>query len=178
MAENLSDNHTLLRELRTLEDPMTRLSADLQVRHLVERIARRISEEHDAAFSLWSWLPSYAVAKKEYGDYAAEFMPPITEVMREAAIEIARETSDSGPVAPGPVTMMLWSTLPSYREALKYHADDVAAVAPYPEDTMKEACMVLGDRKYPDLHEDRRDERELWHTCPCGESHEHDEARE
>lgn len=41
------------------------------------RLGREMSEERDAAFDLWSWLPSKKVAEKHHGDYACNFTPSI-----------------------------------------------------------------------------------------------------
>jgi hypothetical protein len=48
--------------------------------------ARQLSDEDDAAFMLWTWLPSHKVAEKHHGDYASEFRPSNLDVMKEAAM--------------------------------------------------------------------------------------------
>lgn len=45
-----------------------------------------LARDQDAASDLWSWLPSHKAAESAYGDYASEHMPPLSDVMREAAI--------------------------------------------------------------------------------------------
>lgn len=50
---------------------------------------RRVVQEHDsmreAAFNLWSWLPSHLFAEEAHGDYAAEVgQPSVTEIIEEA----------------------------------------------------------------------------------------------
>lgn len=55
----------------------------------IQKLARELGEEHDAASDLWTWLPSHKAAKACHGDYAIEFRPSIADVMREAAMYLA-----------------------------------------------------------------------------------------
>lgn len=47
------------------------------------RIGKEIDGINEAAFSLWSWLPSRAEAEKHHGDCADEKNPGPEAVMRE-----------------------------------------------------------------------------------------------
>ena len=60
------------------------------LRYAIQNFARELEAEHDAASDLWSWLPSYGVAKKHHGDYAHEFSPSHADIMKEAAIYLAQ----------------------------------------------------------------------------------------
>ena len=50
----------------------------------------KICGERDAAHDLWTWLPSYTVAKKHHEDYVDEFTPSVRDVMLEASSYLAR----------------------------------------------------------------------------------------
>lgn len=50
------------------------------------RLGEQLSAEKNAAFDLWTWLPSYKAAQAAFGDYASEHMPLVAEVMGEAAM--------------------------------------------------------------------------------------------
>jgi len=53
------------------------------------RLGNQLAEERDAAFSLWTWLPSYKEAEKHHGDYAGEHMPSVADIIKEASMFIA-----------------------------------------------------------------------------------------
>lgn len=48
-------------------------------------LGEQLSREENAAYDLWTWLPSYREAKKYHGDYADEQRPSTDWVMREAS---------------------------------------------------------------------------------------------
>lgn len=52
-------------------------------------LVRRLDADDNAAYELWTWLPSYKVAQKHHGDYASNHQPPAADVMREAAMVFA-----------------------------------------------------------------------------------------
>ena len=54
------------------------------------RLGHDLSEAKNAAFDLWTWLPSAESAKLAHGDYYSEKCPPLDIVMKEAAYYIAR----------------------------------------------------------------------------------------
>tara|TARA_B100001778_G_scaffold334986_1_gene350446 strand:+ start:15299 stop:15571 length:273 start_codon:yes stop_codon:yes gene_type:complete len=54
------------------------------------RLGEQLGRERDKALQLWTWLPSYEVAKRHHGDYADEFMPSIDEIMSEACKVMAQ----------------------------------------------------------------------------------------
>lgn len=56
----------------------------------IEQIIKEKADNRDAAFQLWTWLPSYKDAQKHHGDYASEFMPSVHDVMIEACMFIAK----------------------------------------------------------------------------------------
>ena len=58
-------------------------------RSTIQELARQLEAEDNAAFDLWSWLPSHKAAEKAHGDYASEHTPDPADVMKEAAIYIA-----------------------------------------------------------------------------------------
>ena len=45
--------------------------------------------EAEAAYDLWSWLPSRKVAERHHGDYASNVQPTVADIMREAALVLA-----------------------------------------------------------------------------------------
>lgn len=49
------------------------------------RLGEQLSQERNAAYDLWTWLPSYKHAQAAFGDYASEHMPSVHDVMLEAA---------------------------------------------------------------------------------------------
>lgn len=55
-----------------------------------EKIIEEKRSNKDAAFQLWTWLPSYKDAQKHHGDYASEFTPCAHDVMIEACMFIAK----------------------------------------------------------------------------------------
>lgn len=52
-------------------------------------LGRELAEEDNEAFSLWTWLPSYKAAQAAHGDYAGNFTPSVTDVLREACMFIS-----------------------------------------------------------------------------------------
>lgn len=53
------------------------------------RLAHELEAEGNEAFSLWTWLPSYKAAEAAHADYASNFTPTVTDVLREACLFIA-----------------------------------------------------------------------------------------
>jgi hypothetical protein len=52
----------------------------------IMELAHRFESEDEAAFDLWSWLPSEHFAKRGHGDYACEHRPSNAMLMRESAL--------------------------------------------------------------------------------------------
>lgn len=50
----------------------------------IMRFAHRLEQNDNAAFDLWTWLPSCKKAEKCLGDYYSEIRPPQYDIMREA----------------------------------------------------------------------------------------------
>lgn len=61
----------------------------MNARSMIHELARQFTAESDAAFDLWSWLPTYRRAVKEHRDYAGEYIPSIASVMTEAAVVLS-----------------------------------------------------------------------------------------
>jgi hypothetical protein len=59
------------------------------LRYDIQRFAAELDAQDNAAFDLWSWLPSHKAAKKAHGDYADEHTPSAADIMREAAVVLA-----------------------------------------------------------------------------------------
>ncbi len=55
------------------------------------RLGHELAEENNAAFDLWTWLPSYKAVQAAHGDYASEHKPSPADVMREAATFIGHK---------------------------------------------------------------------------------------
>jgi hypothetical protein len=51
--------------------------------------AHNIEKSNEAAYDLWTWLPSYRKAKNCLGDYACNVRPNTADIMREACDFIA-----------------------------------------------------------------------------------------
>ncbi len=51
--------------------------------------ARELEEQRDSAYRLWSWLPSCKQAEKYHGDYAVEYMPKVSDIIKEASMFIS-----------------------------------------------------------------------------------------
>ena len=58
-------------------------------------LAKELEAEENAAFDLWSWLPSCKLAAKYHGDYYVEHQPCTADIMREACDVFAGETEKS-----------------------------------------------------------------------------------
>lgn len=65
----------------------------------IVRWAGELSAQSNAAYDLWTWLPSYRVATTHHGDRASAFRPPISEVMSEAAMYFAHMKAKGGALA-------------------------------------------------------------------------------
>lgn len=63
----------------------------MSLRSEIQRLASQFADEDEAAFTLWSWLPSHAAAEKHHGDYASEHRPSAADIMREAAKVLAEK---------------------------------------------------------------------------------------
>ena len=50
------------------------------------QFGQQLAEENNAAYDLWTWLPSRTVAQKHHGDYAFEHRPSNKDVMHEASM--------------------------------------------------------------------------------------------
>jgi hypothetical protein len=69
----------------------------------------------------------------------------------------------------------LWTWLPSYKVAQKYHGDYASEHCPSNRDVMHEAALCLANASR--CNTNMTPEEEEWFTrCPCGEDHEEDEA--
>lgn len=61
----------------------------MSLRDDIMRLAHEMECESNAAFDLWTWLPSHKAAKACHGDYASEHQPDPANVMKEAAMCMA-----------------------------------------------------------------------------------------
>lgn len=50
------------------------------------QLAQQLVDERSAAHDLWTWLPSYQVAKKHHGDHVSNVCPSVRDVLNEAAM--------------------------------------------------------------------------------------------
>jgi len=57
----------------------------------IVRLGQQIVDERSAAHDLWTWLPSYQLAKKHHGDYASTVCPSVKDVLHEASMFIAHK---------------------------------------------------------------------------------------
>lgn len=65
--------------------------------------ARELESQRDAAYNLWTWLPSCREAEKHHCDYAGEHMPRVSDIIKEASMFISHglkpneeQTKDAG----------------------------------------------------------------------------------
>lgn len=56
----------------------------MNLKYEIIKLAKELEETQNMAFQLWTWLPSYKMARKAHGDYADEHQPEMPELMREA----------------------------------------------------------------------------------------------
>lgn len=56
----------------------------MDLRASLLEFARSLESESEAAADLWTWLPSYRVATAAHGEYATNYRPSTTEIVREA----------------------------------------------------------------------------------------------
>lgn len=56
----------------------------MSLREDIKRLAHQMEGEDNAAYNLWTWLPSHAAAQKAHGDHAGNYKPSVLEVMNEA----------------------------------------------------------------------------------------------
>lgn len=56
----------------------------MSIREDVIRLGEELAKERNAAFDLWSWLPSHAAAEKHHGDYSDTKFPGVEQVLIEA----------------------------------------------------------------------------------------------
>lgn len=82
---------------------------------------------------------------------------------RDALISFAHRLEDESNAAHD-----LWSWLPSYEAAKKYHGDHAGNFAPSIADVMREASKVLSVAAGYGMTDEERAE---WFRCPCDEEH-------
>jgi hypothetical protein len=58
----------------------------MSLKHEICKFAREIEAQDNAAFDLWTWMPSYKAAQKAHGDYASEHQPSHADLMKETAM--------------------------------------------------------------------------------------------
>ena len=80
---------------------------------------------------------------------------------KDGLLQMAKYIDDSENAA-----FDLWTRLPSYKEAEKYHGDYSSEFKPDPQFIMKEACKYISD-----LLEGSIDEHEPYYRCPCENDH-------
>lgn len=59
------------------------------MRNDIIRFVHELEMQNEAAFNLWTWLPSYKEAEKHHGDYACEFTPSVSDIIKEASMFIS-----------------------------------------------------------------------------------------
>lgn len=52
-------------------------------------LARELECEENAAFDLWTWLPSYKAARANHGEFASGHRPSVEYIIGEASIFIS-----------------------------------------------------------------------------------------
>lgn len=58
-------------------------------------LGRELGETKNAAYDLWTWLPSHKRAVAAHGDYADNYTPSIHDVVREATEFISHDCRPS-----------------------------------------------------------------------------------
>lgn len=61
----------------------------VSLRFQLTSLTREFDAEDNAAFDLWTWLPSYKAAQQHHEDHAGDFKPSNADVMIEAAQHFA-----------------------------------------------------------------------------------------
>lgn len=62
---------------------------DRDIKSTFIQLGETLAADRDAAFSLWTWLPSHKIAEKHHGDYADTVCPTVNDVLVEAAMFLA-----------------------------------------------------------------------------------------
>jgi hypothetical protein len=60
----------------------------MDARTAIIQLGSQLAAERDAAFDLWTWLPSYKAAQAGHGDYASEHQPQLRDLLIEATLFI------------------------------------------------------------------------------------------
>ena len=55
---------------------------------MIIQLGKRLDEQKEAAFELWTLLPSYRAAQIGHGDYAGEHAPSVKDIIIEANLFI------------------------------------------------------------------------------------------
>lgn len=61
----------------------------MKLKAAIQEFAHELDAQDNAAYDLWTWLPSCKAAQEHHGDYHAEFMPSLSEILIEAANYVA-----------------------------------------------------------------------------------------
>lgn len=128
----------------------------MSLRHDLQSLARELEAEDNAAFDLWTWLPSYKAAVASHGDYASEHTPSASDVMKEAAVLLSvlrpvdRGVEDF--VVVGSDGFKVFGRGKNYDSALN---DGLKA------GVTASRVLVVPERRLSEMRE--------WFRCPCGE---------
>ncbi len=65
-------------------------------KEIIPDMARDLEAWSDASSDMWTWLPSYALMRNHFGDYAYEYAPSMSEAMKQATevLSLLRQVSD------------------------------------------------------------------------------------
>lgn len=63
----------------------------MNLKHAIQQLAHEFDAQDNAAHDLWTWLPSYKDARTKHGDYADEFRPILSDLLKEATLFISHK---------------------------------------------------------------------------------------
>lgn len=61
----------------------------MNIKNEIIRLANELENEENAAFDLWTWLPSYKAARANHGDHSSQYRPNVSDILKEASMFIS-----------------------------------------------------------------------------------------
>ncbi len=86
MSNRLRLGHHFLISLQ--QAPSNKENA-MSIRGDIIRLGQELSEQDNEAYNLWTRLPSHKAAEQAHGEHAGNFTPPVSDVLKEAALFIS-----------------------------------------------------------------------------------------
>lgn len=133
------------------------------LRDQIIALGKQMSEEQDAAYNLWTWLPSHQVTEKHHGDYVDTFCPSVKDVMVEAAMYLGHiKYRATGTLSDAEVDKICFNIGNTHDQSELW-----SHMRKDPEVFRQAVRLALGakESKYT------QEEKEWFERCTCGEDH-------